>query len=81
MELTKKILNISIATSIVLLSLSVFIYSIRDNKAIAAPQTDSGYIVAGVVNVPYGNSVITKVIGYNQKTAEIRVLAQQKDIK
>ncbi len=48
MELTKKILNISIAISIVLLSFSVFIYSIRDNKAVAMPDMDKdGYVIAG----------------------------------
>lgn len=50
MELTKKILNISIAFSIVLLSLSVFIYSIKDSKATANPVGDAyGYSPVGAV--------------------------------
>lgn len=81
MELTKKILNIAAAFSIAVLSLSVFVYSIRDSKAVAAPQTDGdGYSVAGVLNFQYGNNTITTVIGYNAKTADMKVLAHKKDI-
>lgn len=38
MELTKKILNISIAVSMILLSLSIFIHTIRGDKAMAYPK-------------------------------------------
>ena len=74
METTKKILNVAIAISIVLLSLSVFIYSVKDNKAIAAPQMTSdgdGFVVAGVA---VGERTV--VIGYNPKTRQTRQLGE-----
>ncbi len=72
METTKKILNVSIAISIVLLSLSVFIYSVKDNKAIAAPEmTSDGFVIAGVA---VGER--TAVIGYNPQTRQTRELGE-----
>ena len=63
MDLTKKILNVSIAISIVLLSLSVFIYSIRDSKAIAKPIPDpEGYTPVGVMRK--ANDGTLWVVGY-----------------
>ncbi len=72
MELTKKILNVSIAISLVLLSLSVFIYSVRDNKAIAAPEVaKDGYVVVGIRHT--GSTI--NVVGYNPKLNDIKILA------
>ena len=72
MELTKKILNVSIAISMVLLSISVFIYSVKDNKANAAPQmTSDGFVVAGVA---VGERTV--VIGYNPQTRQTTQLGE-----
>lgn len=76
MDLTKKVLNVAIAFSMVMLSLGVFIYSIRDSKAIAAPEmTPDGYVVAGSAAFPGGDIA---VIGYNPKTKDSKVLAYKR---
>ena len=65
MERTRQILNISVAFGIVMLSLSAFIYSIRDSRAYAAPEiTSDGYIVAGVIQ---GADRNWYVVGFNPK--------------
>jgi hypothetical protein len=74
MELTKKILNISIAFGIVCLSLSALIYSARDSKAIAAPQNNgNNYEVAGIAQVMMDFAVI----GYNRTTGDMKILARE----
>ena len=73
MERTKQMLNISVAFGIVMLSLSAFIYSIRDSKAYAAPETTSdGYIVTGVIQ---GTDRNWYVIGFNPKHPTDKVKA------
>ena len=75
MDTIKKILKISIAFSLVCISLSVLIYSIRDSKAIAAPQKDAnGYEVVGVVITKWEDYV---VVGYNPTTADMKILARK----
>lgn len=75
MELTKKILHISIAFGIVCLSLSALIYSVKDNKAIAAPPqaNKDGYIVAGITPI----MMDIAVIGYNPTTGDMKLLARE----
>jgi len=73
MKKTKQVLNISVAFGIVMFSLSAFIYSIKDSKAHAAPETTSdGYIVAGVIG---GANNAWYVIGYNPKHPTTKVKA------
>ena len=87
MDQTKKILNVAIAFSIVILSLSVFIYSIRDSKAIAKPEADKdGYVVAGTAFGRINNSMVSTqykqgylVLGYNPKTGHMKVLATREE--
>ena len=77
MEVTKKIFNIAIAFSVVTLSISVFIYSIRDNRAMAAApeMTDDGYIVAGTAFYVGGD---VGVVGYNPKTKDTKLIGFKK---
>lgn len=76
MDLTKKILNVAIAFSIVVLSISIFIYSIRDSKAIAAPEMSvDGYAIAGASISAAGDIVI---MGYNPKTKDSKVLSYKR---
>lgn len=63
MEITKKILNCAIAVSMVLLSSSVFIYSVRNNTAMAAaPQAPRPAPAYGFVTDKYG---IMWVVSYS----------------
>lgn len=76
MDLTKKILNVAIAFSMITLSTAVFIYSIRDSKAIAAPEMSmDGYAVAGASISAAGDIVI---MGYNPKTKDSKVLSYKR---
>ncbi len=80
MEKTRKILNISIALSIVLCSLSIFIYSLNYKTATAKPvntMLDNDYKLAGIVDDgPHSDGTFVKVIGYNETSGEIKVMAQ-----
>jgi hypothetical protein len=89
MERSKKILNIAIAISIVLCSLSLFLYSVNSNKAIAQPLTvnnapvvtPDGYTVIDVLYMTSSNGYnYIKVLGYNEKTNDIKVLKSIKSI-
>lgn len=81
MELSKKILNFSIAFGIVMLSLSVFVYSLKDSKAYAkAPVTSDGYEVVGVISYTVGMSMYSAVVGFNPTTKEMKAL-NRKNVK
>ena len=73
MEKTKKILNVAISVSLVLSSLSLLIFTTKQNTAHAQVGTNSSpdVVVAGLalggVNQYY-------IIGYNTKTQEAVVL-------
>ncbi|MCX6320231.1 MAG: hypothetical protein NTX93_00275 [Bacteroidia bacterium] len=77
MERTKRILNISIAISIVLCSLSIFIYSLKNNTANAQPVVPADVYKA--IDVLYSTSSAGYediiVIGYNEQTKNIKILA------
>ncbi len=79
MEISKKVLNFSIAFSIVMLSLSVFVYSLKDSKAYATPPQASadGFEAIGVTTYQYGVTAWSAVIGYNAKTKEMKSLARK----
>lgn len=82
MERTKRILNIAIAISIVLCSMSIFIYSISPAKASTSAQNSAeGYIPVGIEVNNAGGPDIIQVIGYNKDLPEgqkIKILARQK---
>lgn len=74
MEPTKKFLNIALGVSFILLSLSAFIFTVKDHKAYAMPEkTADGYIVAGV----YLLSGKTTIIGFNPETNNMKILAAE----
>jgi hypothetical protein len=81
LDRSNKFLNISIAISIVLCSLSLFIYSISDVKAAPAKVESS---ISKDAFVPVGifvrNNGVVLVIGYNSTTNDIQVLAEKKVI-
>lgn len=81
MEPTKKILNIAIAVSIVTLSVSAFVYSVKENKAVASPQSPTNeFKPVGVFTKEGKDNLGDKrtfiyVVGYNSSTKEIKKLA------
>jgi|SaaInlLV_10m_DNA_2_1039722.scaffolds.fasta_scaffold64973_1 hypothetical protein len=80
---SKTILNISIALSIVLCSLSLFLYSCQINPAKAATEatiTDDGYEAVGVFIDRAGNAQGNEmaVIGYNSTTGDMKILAKKR---
>jgi len=65
MEITKKILNISIAVSLVVSSFALLIFSVRDSKAIAAPRIPKDEFTAiGVAYGDYMNQNSRRVAGF-----------------
>lgn len=84
MERTKKFLNISIAISIILCSLSIFIFSI--GNAYANPTTSKlpvetdEYTPVGIHVSNFGSGDIVSVIGYNKTKVQgqkIKILSTQ----
>jgi len=71
MERTKKFLEISIGTSLIILSLSILIFSVKQNMATAQIPNASGYQAVGVVNGGVGTY---DIIGYNPKTGGTKIL-------
>lgn len=85
MDTTKKLLNISIAVSIVLCSLSLFIYCIKCEPLKAAnTKAETGdYIPVGIlIDKPFSDETFCTVIGYNGNVPwgekKIVVLASEK---
>ena len=72
MEQAKKILNIAIAFSIMLCSLSIFIYSLKGTSVNAKPM--GNYSPVGIVT----DGGVIAVIGYNATNGDIKILAQKK---
>jgi len=74
MEQTKKILNITISISMVLLSLSAFIYSVKSATAKTASakqiQEANGYVVVGAVCNSRSNGLY--VLLYNPTTGQAK---------
>lgn len=75
MELTKKILNISIAISIITCSFALFIYSIKGNTVNAQTTSYNGFDVIGVLNGGVGKY---DIIGFNPKTGQTKILGYGK---
>lgn len=76
---SKKMLRISIAVSIVLCSLSIFIFSLNFNPANASSANtnlDNNYKIVGVIN-DVTNDYIISVIGYNEVTGSVKVIATE----
>jgi len=73
MDKTKKILNIATGISIVICSISLFIFSIQGNTAHAQIPTPNGFQVVGVLN---GGVGVYDVIGFNPKTGETKILGK-----
>jgi len=78
MDKSKKFLNISIGISIICCSLSLLIFSARQNKAVAqtAATAPSTAIVAGTVMMGSGFSADYYVIGYDPKDGKVSVLGK-----
>lgn len=84
--ISKRILTAAIASSIFLISLSIFIYSINNTYAypvkeisqtIVDPITEGGYQIVGVIAMGYG----FEVIGYNKNkpaNERFKVVYQEK---
>ena len=80
MDKTKKFLQFAVAFGIIMLSLSAFIYSIRDSRAIAAPLPDmgkDGYVIVGCGQLSNSDWYI---VGYHPESRDIKMLARQKKI-
>ena len=76
-DLSKTILRLSIAVSIVLSSLGIFIFSLNYNSAKAKsinPLQDGNYEVVGVISDAATNYKIC-VIGYDKSTGSVKILA------
>jgi hypothetical protein len=73
METTKKFLNIAIGLSILIGSLSLFMFSVRDNRAIAqtGATLPSGVVVAGSVMVGNGFGADFYVLGFDPKEGKV----------
>jgi len=69
-ETTKKILNLAIAFAIVVCSISIFIFSLRSNNAIA--QSSIGTISDWIPVHLYDHGDLKVVIGFNSKTGETK---------
>ena len=71
MDTSKKILNIAMAFGIVALSLSALIYSIKDNKAAAAPQgkRDGSVFVGAIID----KSAAVCVVKYYPNTGQFAI--------
>ena len=83
-EKSKTFLNISIAVSITICSLSLLIYTLNNNPAKADPINPTpvnGYKLAGVVSSASTAGFYVRVIGYNETTGEVKVLAKGDKIK
>ena len=78
MDKTKKFLNIAIGFGIIVCSLSLLIFSARQNKVLAqAPATlPNGVIVAGTVMMGSGFNVDYYVMGYDPKDGKVSVLGK-----
>ena len=78
MEKTKKFLNVCIGLAVVLCSISLLIFSARQNtaKAQVGATLPNGVIVAGVVMKGAGFGAYYYVIGYNPKDAQVSVLGK-----
>jgi hypothetical protein len=82
METLKKISKLSIAVSIILISMSILLYSFKNNSSKADSNMSSdGYTIVGLI---YQNSSAgpydIKVIGYNETTKDIKVLASKDEL-
>jgi hypothetical protein len=78
MEKTKTILNICIGISLVLCSVSLLIFSTRENKAIAQTggTLPSGIMLAGPVLVGSGFTANYYLLGYDPKDGQVSVLGK-----
>ena len=72
MEKTKKFLNISIGISIILCSLSLLVFSVKQNTATAKPQPIPSFQPVGVAM--YDKQYL--VFGYNTSTLDVVVLGR-----
>lgn len=80
MESTQKILRLAVAFCLVVLSLSTFIFSIRDNSAMAATPPADEYSPVGtyIINGPdeHGNQqTYICIVGYNAATKKVKQLS------
>jgi purine-cytosine permease-like protein len=75
---TKNFLRISAGISIILFSLSLLMFSARENKSWAQTGNvlPSGEIVAGTVMMGTGFTADFYVLGYNPKDGKVRVLGK-----